>query len=68
MDATKEMMAAINARSEAERGTRVATRMAMAKAAHCKKVHEQTLADLVTILTLNAGFLGIIIFMALMAV
>lgn len=64
----EEMIQAINARSEAEWPARAQARMAMAEAAHRQQVRQNTLSDLVTVLTLNAGFLGIIIFMALATV
>ncbi len=64
----EEMMRAINARSEAECPARAQARMAMAEEAHRQQVRQNTLSDLVTVLTLNAGFLGIIIFMALATV
>lgn len=61
----EEMIQAINTRSEAEWPARA---RAMAEAAHRQQVRQDTLSDLVAALTLNAGFLGIIIFMALMSV
>ena len=65
MDMVRNMIENINARANEEGGTRVAARMARAEAAHRQQARQDNMTDLITVLTLNAGFLGIIIFMAL---
>ena len=62
----EEMIRAINARSEAEGLAAVkAQRREAANARHRKIIHEKTLEDMAAILTLNAGFLGILILMGI---
>ena len=69
MDMVRDMMENINARANEEGGARVAVRMARAEAVHRRQqIHQDNMTDLITILTLNAGFMGIIIFMALATV
>lgn len=58
----EEMIQAINARANAEGMAAVKARKAEAKAA---RIHEETLEDMVAILTINAGFMGILILMAI---
>ena len=62
----EEMIQAINARADAEGMAAVkAQRMEAANARHRKIIHEKTLEDMAAILTLNAGFLGILILMGI---
>ncbi len=68
MDMVRDMMENINARANEEGGARVAVRMARAEAVRRQQIHQDNMTDLITILTLNAGFMGIIIFMALATV
>lgn len=62
----EEMIQAINARANAEGMAAVkAQRREAAEAQHRKVIHEKTLEDMAAILTLNAGFLGILILMGI---